>query len=88
MAQVMIVDNVAPEAAQVLQQEGHQVKRRWRAAKHRRLIAACTGCQGLICSVTKVTAQFLAAARLAVVGQTGIGVDNIDIETASKRGVL
>lgn len=90
MAKVMIVDNVAPEAAQVLQQEGHQVKTVAGRLNTAELIAACTGCQGLILrSVTKVTAQFLAAQpELAVVGRAGIGVDNIDIETASKRGVL
>ncbi len=40
-------------------------------------------------SETKVTAEVLdAAPRLRVVGRAGVGVDNIDIEAATQRGVL
>ncbi|MGA8426850.1 MAG: hydroxyacid dehydrogenase, partial [Candidatus Dormiibacterota bacterium] len=40
-------------------------------------------------SETKVTAKVIAAgANLRVVGRAGVGVDNIDVEAASDRGVL
>lgn len=40
-------------------------------------------------SGTKVTAAVLeAATKLRVVGRAGIGVDNVDVEAASKRGVI
>jgi len=40
-------------------------------------------------SETKVTAEvFAAAARLRVVGRAGVGVDNIDIDAATRHGVL
>ncbi len=40
-------------------------------------------------SETKVTAEVLAAAtRLRVVGRAGVGVDNIDLEAATRHGVL
>ena len=40
-------------------------------------------------SATKVTAEVLdAAKRLKVVGRAGIGVDNIDVEAATQRGVV
>jgi D-3-phosphoglycerate dehydrogenase len=40
-------------------------------------------------SETKVTAAvFAAATRLRVVGRAGVGVDNIDIEAATRHGVL
>jgi (S)-sulfolactate dehydrogenase len=40
-------------------------------------------------SGTKVTAEVLAAAeRLRVVGRAGIGVDNVDLEAASRRGIV
>ncbi len=40
-------------------------------------------------SATKVTAQvFEAAKRLKVVGRAGVGVDNIDLAAASRRGVV
>lgn len=43
----------------------------------------------IVRSETKVTADVLHAARkLRVVGRAGVGVDNVDVETATRRGVL
>jgi D-3-phosphoglycerate dehydrogenase len=43
----------------------------------------------LVRSATKVTAQLLAEAkRLAVIGRAGVGVDNIDLDAATRKGVL
>ena len=43
----------------------------------------------VIRSATKVTEDLLAAAtRLKVVGRAGIGLDNVDIPAATKRGVI
>lgn len=40
-------------------------------------------------SATKVTAEIIAAAKnLKVVGRAGIGVDNVDIAEASKKGIV
>jgi D-3-phosphoglycerate dehydrogenase len=40
-------------------------------------------------SATKVTADVLgAASNLKVIGRAGIGVDNIDVDTATKRGIV
>jgi D-3-phosphoglycerate dehydrogenase len=43
----------------------------------------------IVRSETKVTASVLkAAAKLRVVGRAGVGVDNVDVETATRRGVV
>src|SRR5258707_8734401 len=43
----------------------------------------------IVRSATKVTAELLAKApKLRAVGRAGVGVDNIDLEAATKRGVL
>ena len=43
----------------------------------------------IIRSETKVTAQVLAAAKhLKVVARAGVGVDNIDVEAATKHGII
>ena len=43
----------------------------------------------IVRSETKVTGEILEAAKkLRVVGRAGVGVDNVDIETATRRGVL
>jgi len=40
-------------------------------------------------SQTKVTAAILqAGTRLRVVGRAGVGVDNVDVESATRRGVI
>src|SRR3954468_430389 len=40
-------------------------------------------------SETKITAEVLAAAtRLKVVGRAGVGVDNVDVDAATERGVI
>src|SRR6202035_3199524 len=43
----------------------------------------------LVRSATKVTAELLEnAKRLVVIGRAGVGVDNIDLEAATRKGVL
>ena len=43
----------------------------------------------LIRSATKVTAELIARApRLKVIGRAGIGVDNVDVKAATKRGII
>ena len=46
--------------------------------------------EGLIVrSETKVTADVInAAKKLRVIGRAGVGVDNVDVETATRRGVI
>ena len=40
-------------------------------------------------SQTKVTAEILNAGnKLRVVGRAGVGVDNVDVETATRRGIV
>src|ERR1700675_15044 len=43
----------------------------------------------LVRSATKVTAELLdSAARLVVIGRAGVGVDNVDLDAATRKGVL
>jgi D-3-phosphoglycerate dehydrogenase / 2-oxoglutarate reductase len=43
----------------------------------------------LIRSATKLTADLIARAdRMRVIGRAGIGVDNVDVEAATKRGIV
>jgi D-3-phosphoglycerate dehydrogenase len=54
------------------------------------LAAAIRGADALVIrSGSKVTAKVLAEAdRLKVIGRAGIGVDNVDVDVASKRGIV
>jgi D-3-phosphoglycerate dehydrogenase len=43
----------------------------------------------IVRSATKVTAELLdRATRLKVIGRAGVGVDNVDVEAATKRGIV
>jgi D-3-phosphoglycerate dehydrogenase len=54
------------------------------------LLVAIKGAQGLVIrSATQVTAEVLeAGADLVVVGRAGIGLDNVDVTEATRRGVM
>ena len=54
------------------------------------LIAIIPEFSGLVVrSETKVTSAVLeAATKLRVVGRAGVGIDNVDVETATRRGVI
>ena len=43
----------------------------------------------IVRSQTRVTAEMIGqATRLRVIGRAGIGVDNVDVEAASRRGIV
>jgi D-3-phosphoglycerate dehydrogenase / 2-oxoglutarate reductase len=43
----------------------------------------------VICSATKLTAELIErATNLRVIGRAGVGVDNVDVEAATKRGII
>jgi len=85
---VIVAEELAPAALAVLAEDGEvrQVDGTDRAA----LLAALAGADALIVrSATQVDAEALAAGdRLKVVARAGIGLDNVDVEAATARGVL
>ncbi|WP_338426170.1 phosphoglycerate dehydrogenase [Sphingopyxis kveilinensis] len=86
---VLISDKMDPKAAAIFKERGIDVDVITGKTKDE-LIAMIGTYDGLaIRSATKVTADVLAAAtNLKVVGRAGIGVDNVDIPEASKKGVI
>ena len=58
--------------------------------KEDELIAIIGEYEGLVVrSQTKVNAKVLEAAkRLKIIGRAGVGVDNVDVDTATKRGII
>lgn len=85
---VLIADPLAPEAEQAL---GSGVEIR-RVAGPRRsdLLRAVRDADALIVrSATTVNREVLdAAAHLKVIGRAGVGIDNIDVEAATERGIV
>ena len=89
MPKVLISDSMSPRAAEIFRERGIDVDVKT-GMKPDQLKAAIDGYDGLaIRSSTRVTPDILAAAKkLKVVGRAGIGVDNVDVEAATARGVL
>src|SRR5687767_10476680 len=89
MPKVLISDQMDPKAAEIFRARGVDVDERPGLTKDE-LIAIIGDYDGLaIRSSTKVTKEVLdAATNLKVVGRAGIGVDNVDIQAASAKGVV
>jgi D-3-phosphoglycerate dehydrogenase len=87
---VLIADDLSSRAVEILSKEPSISVEVKTGLKGPELIQALKGVEGLaVRSATKVTAEVLAAAPdLKIVGRAGIGVDNIDVKAASRRGVV
>src|SRR6201747_1122043 len=89
MPKVLISDKLSPAAVEFFRDRGIEVdlKPGLSPAELRAIIPAYDGLA--IRSATKVTKELLdAATNLKVVGRAGIGVDNVDIRSATARGVV
>ncbi len=89
MARVLISDKLSPAAIAIFKARGvdADVKTGLTPAELRAIIGEYDGLA--IRSATKVTKEVLAVAgRLKVVGRAGIGVDNVDVKSATSRGVV
>ncbi|NWX92347.1 SERA dehydrogenase, partial [Nothoprocta pentlandii] len=89
LQKVLISDSLDPCCREILQAGGIGVVEK-PGLSPAELLREIRDCDGLIVrSATKVTAEVLAAAqRLRVVGRAGTGVDNVDVEAATRKGVL
>lgn len=89
MVSVLISDNLSPRAAEIFRDQGIEVDVRT-GMKPEELRACIGDYDGLaVRSATKVTAEILQATdRLKIIGRAGIGVDNIDVNAATSRGIV
>jgi len=85
---VLIADKLAESTVAAL---GDQVEVRWVDGPDReKLLAAVSEADALLVrSATTVDAEVLAAApKLKIVARAGVGLDNVDVDAATARGVL
>lgn len=89
MARVLVTEEIAERGLVTLRHAGHEVDVRLGLSASE-LLAAVPGAAALIIrSETKVTAEVVEAGRdLVVVGRAGIGLDNVDVAAATRRGVI
>jgi D-3-phosphoglycerate dehydrogenase len=86
---ILIADAVDEKAVGLLRDDGFAVEYAPEVS-HAELLKAVGGVEGLVVrSRSKVSADVLAAgASLRVVGRAGAGVDNIDVDEATRRGIV
>jgi len=89
MARVLVTEKLAERGLEHLREAGHDVDVRLDLSPEE-LLGVVGGAHALIVrSATQVTADVIeAGVDLAVVGRAGIGLDNVDVEAATRRGVM
>lgn len=87
---VLVADKISPKGVAYLrQQPGIEVVEAYGSTPEKVLELVKDVDAIAVRSETKITAQVIAAApRLKVVGRAGVGVDNVDVEAATARGVI
>ena len=89
MACILVTEQIAQGGLDRLCDDGHDVDVRL-GLSQTELLDAIVGAHALIIrSATQVTDEVLAAgSELMVVGRAGIGLDNVDVSSATTRGVM
>jgi D-3-phosphoglycerate dehydrogenase / 2-oxoglutarate reductase len=86
---VLITDPVDPICIDMLRERGMEADVQVKQPKEVLLERAAHASGWIIRSGTTITAEMIAAAHnLKVIGRAGVGVDNIDVAAATRRGVL
>jgi D-3-phosphoglycerate dehydrogenase len=89
-SKVFVADSISQRGIDELTRDGALEVKVQTGLSETDLAAAIPDFAALIVrSQTKVTSKILnAAKKLRVVGRAGVGVDNVDVETATRRGVV
>ncbi len=87
---ILVSDNLSPVGVEILKKESGIDVDVKTGMSEEELIQTIPEYDGLIVrSATKVRADIIeAATNLKVIGRAGIGVDNIDLEAAGKKGII
>ncbi len=87
---VLVTDPLAEKGLKILRKEkGIEVEVKT-GLSTKQLVESIGDCQGLIVrSGTKVTGEIIKAAKeLKAIGRAGVGLDNVDVEAATEKGII
>src|SRR5947209_13189716 len=89
MPRVLICDKLEPSGLDLLKQAGLEVDNRpgLKGDELQAALRAADGC--IVRSGTRITAELLAdPGKLRAIARAGVGVDNIDVPAATRRGIV
>jgi len=86
---VLITDNVSEKGVKLMQEAGMQVDQKVGISEDE-IVAIIENYDALVVrSQTKVTRRIIeAGTSLKVIGRCGVGVDNIDVQAATEKGII
>ena len=90
LMKILVADKISPKGVELLRkQPGFEVIEAYNSTPEK-ILSLVTDVHAIaVRSETQITAEVIAAAPLLkVVGRAGVGVDNIDVEAATARGVV
>ena len=86
---VIITEKIPTSSVEILRAAGLKVEVCLNMSRSELLYAVCDAHAIIVRSATAVDSEVIAAAKnLVVVARAGVGVDNIDVECATKKGIL
>jgi D-3-phosphoglycerate dehydrogenase len=90
MKKVLVADKISPTGVALLRaQTGYEVIEAYGSTPEKLLTLVGDVHAILVRSESQITREVLAAApKLVCVGRAGVGVDNIDVDAATDRGVI
>ncbi|RMH52385.1 MAG: phosphoglycerate dehydrogenase [Zetaproteobacteria bacterium] len=89
MAKVWIADKMSPQAVEIFRRRGIEVDYKPGLSEEEKLAIAGDYDGIAVRSATRLEGALLdAARRVKVIGRAGIGVDNIDVDACSRRGIV
>jgi D-3-phosphoglycerate dehydrogenase len=87
---VLVADSISPKGVELLESGGQLLVEVRTGLKENELLAIAAEFSAIVVrSQTKITSKVIEAAKqLKVVGRAGVGVDNVDVDAATRRGVI
>lgn len=85
---ILVADEISEKGVKRLEASGHEVDVRTKL-KEDELVSIIGDYDAMVVrSATKVTRKIIEASKLKVIGRAGVGVDNIDLQAATEKGIL
>src|SRR6202047_309202 len=87
---VLVADSISSKGVELLESGGQLLVEVRTGLKEIELLAIAAEYSAIVVrSQTKITSKVIEAAKqLKVVGRAGVGVDNVDVDAATRRGVI